>query len=159
VISKGDNSIQNNEAGIIGGGIYYSNYQNNLARDINANWNIYSNLVNGKINNYISKKFTVKLDFYSKASIYSGEKFPVVLKLKDHLGKDVSDPGNYFSQVTIEISLMEDVTNNDDVNDKLNSNDNNNNYHTNNYNYNRQIYIGKKLNYTLINNFANFNNS
>jgi len=134
---KGQNVISTNEAGMTGGGIYFSKCPNDLVQSMKENLVMKNNLVNRQVNDFIYKPFFVKLEEYSKAPIYSGEYFPLKFGVYDQFGNKIIDGAQYYSQIHLEISLT-NVSNNP-ISDKTKLKNN-------------------SIIYTLINNNVNFLN-
>jgi len=104
-----NNSIINNKAGINGGGIYISKLDNINSFNFTSS-EMLNNTSNGINEDYAAKPSYVLLDTTiedNKLSIYSGEYLSLTLSLYDAYDKFMNDITNYYSTLSLTISLKE----------------------------------------------------
>jgi len=106
-----NNNITNNEAGVIGGGIYISNFSPNKK----ISFNIYNNSIfkNNKVGSYdddyssrpssVSLINTIKNGFIN---VNTGDYITLQFIFKDIFNKDISDELNYYSGITMKLLLI-----------------------------------------------------
>ncbi|ORX49040.1 hypothetical protein BCR36DRAFT_413035 [Piromyces finnis] len=121
-----NNTVANNDADIIGGGIFISNSSKMRLLDMNK-WNINNNTVNARINNYFTRPAYIKLNssiYKNEIKITTGDHLPLNFILYDEYDQPIEDETEYYSTILIKLSLIP-ITNNDkelidDVHNKYN---------------------------------------
>ncbi|OUM63860.1 hypothetical protein PIROE2DRAFT_9529 [Piromyces sp. E2] len=115
-----NNSIIENDAGIMGGGVYTPSRKDQNMFDIN-NFIFEKNTVNLlQINNYTTKPYYISLDSLDengKYNITSGESISLKFSLLDEYNQTIRDITKYYSLLTLKLSLQ-DINKNDMRNDK-----------------------------------------
>ncbi|OUM69480.1 hypothetical protein PIROE2DRAFT_2569 [Piromyces sp. E2] len=115
-----NNTITDNEAGIMGGGVYFHQYINKKIFNL-ENIQIENNTVNSYINNYTSKPSYIKLnttlniDNDNIINITTGDRFPLNFTLFDNFDNIIEDITKYYSSITLKVTLDEDNSNEDDT--------------------------------------------
>lgn len=121
-----NNKISNNKAGITGGGLYISKLDNEKSLIFN-NSEIVDNTSNDFTNNYSTNPSYIKLDTSferNKISLYSGDYLPLTFTLYDDYDQVVKDLSEYYSYITLMVTLKEKYNENN-VNFKLTGNSGN----------------------------------
>jgi len=102
-----NNTIANNTADIMGGGIFISTTNYKELLDIN-DWSFSNNMGNSHDDNYFTKPVRIKLNTSinnNEATLTTGEYLPLVFSMYDGYDQDILDITKYYSTLELKLSL------------------------------------------------------
>ncbi|OUM63926.1 hypothetical protein PIROE2DRAFT_9457, partial [Piromyces sp. E2] len=124
LFNEKNNSIINNKAGVNGGGIYITKLDNNNSFNFTSS-KVLNNTSYGVIEDYAAKPSYITLDTSiekNKVSIYSGNYLPLTFSLYNANDKFMNDLTNYYSFLTLIITLEDKLNNDSTVHFRLTGN-------------------------------------